>query len=121
MDMIHSYTLLGALILGGFGVVAAGVSMIRGGRSPAEGRWSRAGSVCGVAAAALGTISALVHLLHGHSGDVQAPMSFVELILHHKAYWFVALLVLVTFVGSVIHSRKLRGAARGRGGASRRQ
>jgi len=48
-------------------------------------------------------------------------MSFVELILHHKAYWFVALLVLVTFVGSVIHSRKLRGAARGRGGASRRQ
>ncbi len=92
MDTLYSLTLLAALAAGVVSVVAAALALRwHSPRFRPVARWGGALALCS------GAVSFAIHLVFGHGPAAPEPMD-VGLFLHiHPAYWFVMVLVLVTF------------------------
>jgi len=71
-------------------------------RRTANQRFARFAFYCGSIGVIAGILSVTIHLVFGHGGDAAEPMGAGEFFMNHKAYWLVAVLVLLSFLGPAI-------------------
>lgn len=106
MDFIYSLMLLIALIAGGLGALPLVLLMVQ--PKPMYRvllRTSRLALICGAVSLVFGLLSALVHFSFGHGPGSSEPMQVPHFLWHHKSYWLVLALVLLSCCAGLMLSR----------------
>lgn len=102
-DALYSWTLLIALVASGAGSLFFDYFVVmRLRRRRCNRRFVRLAYYAGSIAVVSMIVSAVVHLVLGHGPTAPEPMTAGVFFLHHKAYWLVAVLVLMSFAGPVV-------------------
>lgn len=102
-DFLYSASLFLALVASGIGSFFFDYFLVmRVLRRPVNKRLSRFAYYCGSIAVVSGIFSVTIHLVFGHGTTAGEPMEIGEFLIHHKAYWVVAVLTLLAFLGPAI-------------------
>jgi peptidoglycan biosynthesis protein MviN/MurJ (putative lipid II flippase) len=106
MDTVYSLSLLVSLAAGVLGMAFC-LPLLQNRKAPdkAGDRKAQIVLALGVATLISGGISAVVHRLYGHGQGSGEPMTWLQFLGNHKAYWIVLVLFAVVFATRSITKR----------------
>lgn len=100
MDAVYSLSLLISLVAGTLGTTVFILVAAQSGRPrKSDAKVAQAAIVFGATALLFGMISVSAHLDFGHGPDSDAAMTTLEFFGHHKAYWLVLILIVLSYQG----------------------
>jgi hypothetical protein len=102
-DLLYSGSLLLALVASGLGSFFFDYFLVmRVLRRTANPKFARFAYYCGSISVLAAILSVTIHFVFGHGSEAAEPMRAAEFFIAHKAYWLVAALALLSFIGPAI-------------------